>query len=201
MTQLTQKTFTTKKQVFIEGDSLLVKTKNIREDLEYKIKFEELGFDILKKRVKTANIPFYFFLIFDLFYVGLIINSVAGNESFRQLLFWLFALLLFSIMTIAAYYNRNKNVIYLTGGQKGLELLAAKPDTETVNAFIDTIHQTMRQYFKNKYSKFDPDTSYELRVNQLKWLKEIKALTEEEYRNLLNNTKTDNIIGFQRPSI
>jgi len=200
MTQLTQKTFTSKKEVFIEKENLLIKTKNIREDLEYKIKFDELGFDTVKKRVKTANIPFYAFLLFDLLYVGLIISSVTNHEPFKQQVFWSFALLFFSLMTGIAYYNRNKDVIYLTGGQKTLELLAAKPNSDIVNKFIESIHNEMRQYFKDKFSKFDPDTPYEFRVNQLKWLKEIKALTEDEYKELLNNTKTDNIIGFQRPS-
>jgi hypothetical protein len=200
MTQLTQKALTTKKEVFIETDSLLVKTQNVREELEFKVKFEELGFDIVKKRVKTANIPFYAFLLFDLFYVGLLVSSVTSQEPFKQQLFWLFALLFFSAMTVAAYYNRNKDVIYLTGGQKVLEIAAAKPDPETVKQFIESIHGAMRQHYKNKFSQFDPDTPYESKVNQLKWLKEIKALTDQEYKELLNNTKTDNIIGFQRPS-
>ena len=168
MTQLIQKTWTNNKEVTIENDSLLIKTKNIREDLEYKIKFEELGFDTVKKRVKTANIPFYGFVLFDLFYVGLLISCIANKEPLKQQIFWLVALIFFSIMTIVAYYNRNKNVIYLTGGQKVLELLAAKPDDKTVKSFIETIHQSMRQFYKNKYSKFDADTPFEVRVNQLK---------------------------------
>lgn len=201
MSHLTQKTFTAKKEVFIEIDCLLIKTKNIKEDLEYRIKFQELGFDTVKKRVKTANISFYGFLLFDLLYMVLIINSVMNHESFIQQLLWLFVLLFFSVMTIAAYYSRNKDVIYLTGGQKLLELLATKPNPETVNTFIESIHHAMRQYFKNKFSKFDPDTPYELRVSQLKWLKEIKALSDEEYKELLTNAKTENIIGFQRPAL
>ena len=48
MIQLIQETWTNRKEVTIEDDSLLIKTKNIREDLEYKIKFEELGFDTEK---------------------------------------------------------------------------------------------------------------------------------------------------------
>lgn len=201
MTQLTQKTFTTKKEVFIESDSLLVKTKNIREDLEYKIRFEELGFDTVKKRVKTANLPFYGFLLFDFLYVGLIISAVINHESFNQQVFWLIALLVFSAMTIVAYYSRNKDVIYLTGGQKVLELLAKKPDKETVQIFIESVHKTMRLHFKSKFSKFESDTAYEFKVNQLKWLKEIKALTDKEYKELLDTSKADNIIGFQRPSL
>ena len=103
-------------------------------------------------------------------------------------------------MTIAAYYNRNKNVIYLTGGQKVLELLAEKPDNKTVTSFIEQIHQSMRKFYKTKYSSFDLDTPYEIKLNQLKWLKEIRALTDKEYTELLDNTKTENIIGFNRPN-
>ena len=198
MIQLIQKTWTNRKEVTIENYSLLIKTKNIREDLEYKIKFEELGFDTVKKRVKTANIPFYGFLIFDLLYVGLIISSVANKEPFKQQVFWLVALIFFSIMTIATYNNRNKNVIYLTGGQKVLELLAEKPDNKTVTTFIERIHQSMREFYKTKYSNFEIDTPYEIKLNQLKWLKEIRVLTEIEYNELLDNTKTENIIGFNR---
>ena len=161
----------------------------------------QLGFETVKKRIKTANIPFYAFLVFDLIYVGSIVNSVANKEPFTQQIFWVFALIVFSIITIVAYYNRNKNVIYLTGGQKVLELLAAKPDEKSVIMFIEIIHQSMRVFYKNKYSKFDADTPLEIKVNQLKWLKEIKVLTEIEYEELLDKTKTDTIIGFNRPNL
>ncbi|RYE16791.1 MAG: hypothetical protein EOP42_33345, partial [Sphingobacteriaceae bacterium] len=183
---------------YIETEGLLVKTKNANEELEYQIKFEELGFDLIKKRVKTANIPFFALLLFDALYIGLLISAVIGHDPFRQQLYWLGSLLLFSILTIITYQNRNKDVVYLTGGQKVLELLLEKPDSKTVNEFIDSIHYAMRQHYKNKFLSFDSDTSFELRVNQLKWLKEIKALTEEEYKELLNATKTDNVIGFYR---
>ena len=133
-------------------------------------------------------------------YVGLILSSVANKEPFKQQVFWLVALIFFSIMTIAAYYNRNKNVIYLTGGQKVLELLAEKPDNKTVISFIEKIHQSMREFYKTKYSSFDLDTPYEIKLNQLKWLKEIRALTDKEYNELLDNTKTENIIGINRPN-
>lgn len=199
MIQFTQKTFTTRKEVFIENNSLLIKTKNVKENLEFKIKFEELGFDIVKKRVKTANIPFFAFLIFDLFFMGLLISSVISHEAFSQQLFWLFGLLLFSILTITTYFSRNEDVIYLTGGKKVLELLAAIPSQEAVDTFIENIHDAMKNNFKEKFSKFDSDTPYEIKVNQLKWLKEIKALTDEECTKLLNDIKTNNIIGFQRP--
>ena len=198
MRQLTQKNWTTKKEITVERDSLTVRTKNIREDLEYKIKFEELGFDTVKKRVKSANIPFFIFLLFDLLYVGFLINSVANQEPLNKQIFWTGALIFFSIITVVAFYNRNKDVIYLTGGQKVLELLSATPDTATVASFVDTVHHSMRDYYKIKFTTFDPNLSNDIRLSQLRWLKDIKAITDKEYQDLVDRNKTDNIIGFQR---
>ena len=196
MTGILQKTLMTQKEVLIESEGLLVRTKSIREDLEFRIRFEELGFDMVKKRIKTANFPFYFFLAFDLLYVCLLMQAIISKAPFQQQLFWLGALLVFVIFTIGAYYNRNKDVIYLTGGSKVLELMAAKPDAATVTLFIAAVHQAMRQHYKIKYTRFDADTTYEMKVHQLKWLKEMKVLTEEEYSAWLQTIKTDQIIGF-----
>lgn len=197
MAQLIQKTWTTRKEITIEEDSLLIKTKNIREDVEYTIKLEALGFDIVKKRIKTANVPFYCFLVFNFLYVGLLIDAVLEKEPLSHQLFWLGALLFFSLLTILAFYNRNKDVVYLTGGQKVLELLAKKPNPFTVTVFIEAIHQAMRQHYKAQYLNVDPDTPYQVRVNQLKWLKEIKAITETEYSELLDALKKEILIGYQ----
>jgi len=200
MIQLIQKGWASKKEVTIEDDGLLINTKDIKEDLEYRIRFEELGFDIIKKRVKSANIPFYIFLVFDLLYIGLIISSIIDKEPFSQQLFWVGALGFFSIMTVMSFYSRNKDVIYLTGGQKALELLAVKPDKESVSAFIEAVHKAMRLHYKNKYTSFDPDTPYEVKQSQLSWLKEIKAINSTEYEELLKESKTENIIGYKRPN-
>jgi len=196
MTEILQKTLTTQKEVLIESEGIFVRSKSIREDLEFRIRFEELGFDTVRKRIKTANFPFYFFLAFDLLYVYLLIQAMISKAPFQQQLFWLGALLFFVIFTIGAYCSRNKDVIYLTGGSQVLELLATKPDAATVTAFIAAVHQAMRQHYKIKYTRFDADTTYEMKVQQLKWLKEMKVLTDEEYSTWLQTIKTDQIIGF-----
>ena len=198
MKQLIQKTLTSKKSVHIEAEGVFIQDKSLLEDLDYKIKFEELGFDIVRKRSKNANIAFYFFVLFDILYTVLLVISVVDRDPFKQQLFWVFALLLFAGITIAAYFNKNKSTTYLTGGQKILVLLSANPNVEMVNIFIDEIHQAMRFYLKKKFSTFDFDTPYEQKVSQLKWLREMKIITEEEYKELLDDTKINNIIGFGR---
>ena len=200
MTYLLQKTLLTTKKVAIESDQLRVQTKDLREDLEYTIKFEELGFELVKKRVKSANIPFYCFLVFDLFYVGLLSTSVACKEPFEQQLFWLGALLFFSVLTVLAFYSRNKDVVYLTGGKQTLELFATRPDKHIVAAFIASIHQAMRRYYKEKAACFDQNLPYEVRLARLEWLSEKQVISLNEYRNLLHAMRRETFLGFPRPS-
>jgi hypothetical protein len=200
MNSLVQKTLLTTKKVVIEHDRLRVQTKDLREDLEYTIPFDELGFDLVKKRVKSANIPFYCFLVFDLLYVGLLATSVANKEPFKQQLFWLGALLFFSVVTVLAFYSRNKDVIYLAGGQRTLELFATRPDSPTVLAFIGFIHQAMRHYYKAKAACFDQNLPYELRLARLDWLREKQVISLNEHQNLLHAMRRETILGFPGPS-
>jgi hypothetical protein len=200
MTSLLQKTLLITKRVVIESDRLRVQTKDLREELEYSIQFEKSGFYLVKKRVKSANIPFYCFLVFDLLYVWLLITSVASKEPFKQQLFWLGALLFFSVMTVLAFYSRNKDVIYLTGGQRTFELFATRPDSRTVLAFIGFIHQAMRHYYKDKAACFDQNLPYELRLARLEWLSEKQVISLNEYRNLLHAMRRETILGFPSPS-
>jgi len=195
---LTQKTWTNEKVISIETDGLLVKTKSLREDLEYRIKFDELGFDQIRKRIKSANIPFYFLLLFDIMYVVLLVISVMDKEPIVNQLFWVGALVFFVIMTVAAFYNLNTDMIYLSGGTKALELMGTRPSNDQVTDFIDQIHKAMRLHYRNKYTVFDPGTTIEMRAMNLKWLRDIQAISEAEYQELLQSFNRDNIIGFQQ---
>ena len=177
---------------------LLVYSKKPKEELEYKIKFEELGFDTVKKRVTTANIPFFIFLAFIALNVGLLIDTALGNEPLPMLFFWLLGAAFFSGLAFYANAERNKEMIYLTGGTKILELLAAKPNIAEVQEFINHIHLAIRKYYKDKFTQFNDPISYEAKIAQLKWLREMEAITDDEYKSLTSEAKTDRIIGFRR---
>jgi hypothetical protein len=179
--KIQQKTLIVFKSFRAGGDRLFVNTKNLHEELSYTIRFEDMGFDILRKRNKTANIPFYAFLAFDVLYLWLLIHSVMDHEIFFKQLFWAAALLLFVALSIGSYSNRNKETIFLTGGSSIVELLATKPSADAVQRFIQDLHAHMRTYYKQKYLADDLVTPPDVRLQQLKWLVEIKAITESEY--------------------
>ncbi len=196
MTQLIQKKFTNRKEISIQSNDLLIRDKSFNDDTEYKIKFDELGFDIVRKRISANGMTLFFSLFALLMFAGIINGMFDDTTPIHQIIGFASICLIFSLLALVAYTG-NKAVIYLTGGQKSLELYANKPNEDTVNSFIESVHIAMRKYYKEKYSTFDANIPYEYRVNQLKWLKEISALTEEEYAELLNKSKTDKIIGFQ----
>ena len=196
--QLIQKGWSVKNEVNIQDDHLTVKRKTIKEDLEYSIKFEELGFEIIKKIDRSTNFGFYFFGIFDIILVYGLFKGIYNHERLSGIIIGFLCLILFGFLCISSYKRRNQETIFLSGGSKVLELLATKPDRETVSGFIDDVHNAIRAYYKNKYTRFDNDTPYEEKVSILKWLKEVKYITDKEFDELAAIHKTENIIGFRR---
>ncbi|WP_439697345.1 hypothetical protein ACFGVS_02730 [Mucilaginibacter sp. AW1-7] len=194
--QLIQKTRSFKNEVHIKNGHLAVKKKAINEELEYLIKFEELGFEIVKKVDKSSNNAFNVLLIFNAISVYGITRGVYKHYDLGNLLIQCFCFALFVFLSFYAFRRRNKEIIYLSGGSKVLELLAAEPDKETVSTFIEEVHDAIRTYYKNKYTNFDEGMPYEDKVSILKWLKEIGSITDKEFDQLITTRKAENIIGF-----
>ncbi|AWM32105.1 hypothetical protein [Hymenobacter nivis] len=200
MEQLLQKTLTSIKTVRITPTGLRVQTKNLREELDYTLQFDDLGFDTVRQRVKSANLPFYCFLVFDGLYVWLLVTSVRHHEPFKQQLFWLGALLFFSALTGFAFFHRNKDVVHLTGGARTLELLATRPDAPRVALFIAAVHQAMRDYHKARYAALDAHLPYAARLGRLQELRERHVVSDEEYRTLRDAMHWSNVLSFPRLS-
>jgi hypothetical protein len=196
--QLIQKGWSLKNEVNIEDNHLTVKRKTQKEDLDYQIKFEELGFELFKKVDRSTNFGFYFFGISNILMIYGLFKAITGHEPLSSILICISCIVLFGFLCVSAYKERNKEIIYLSGGSKALELLATDPDRETVSAFIDDIHNAMRAYYRRIYTDFEEDTPYEEKLAVLKWLREIKSITDEEFNELKATYKTDNIIGFKR---
>jgi len=197
MSTLIQKSLIASKKITIEADGIHVWSKDQKEELDYKIKFFELGFDIVKKTDKSNNIPFYFFLLFDVMMLGLLINSFFETDKPFEWLFWVFGLLFFVAITVWSFLKMNVETIFLTGGKKTLQLIGDKPNKQAVDDFIGDIHQAIRHYYKDTYTQFDDDVPYVVKVNQLKWLKEMKAITETEFEELSHSDHVQHVIGFQ----
>lgn len=189
--KLEQKSYFEKRYFEILDDRIIIKRSTYKEDLEYYIRLEELGFDVFRKTEKINNLILLVLFIFDCAYVGLLINSLITWD--RLVVFWLLVTVFFIAVTVACYINRNKSLVYLMSGDKTLELFSDKPDSNIVNEFIGSIHEEMRINYKNKYAIVDLSLPKEYSISRFKWLKEIKAISEEEYRDLMQDLETKSL--------
>jgi len=196
--QMIQKGWDIKNIITISSDHIKFQKKSLKEDLEYTVKFEELGFDMFRKINRQGNFAFYIFLAFTLLPVYEVIYGFYTHIPLSEILSWCLGIVFFGGLCFSMFMQRNQETIFLTGGKKTLELIADKPDKQTVLDFIDEIHNASRAYYKDKYLNFDEGTPYEDMVYVLKFLKEIKSITTEEFDVLIAKYKTENIIGFNR---
>lgn len=192
ITELTQKGYFEKRCFEILDDKVIVKRFTYKENLEYYIRFEELGFDVFRKTEKVSNIALFFLGLLDCMYVYLLIDSIIKWD--KMIIFWSLVLVGFLIITVIYYVNRHKSFVFLVGGNKTLELFNDKPTSNTVNEFITSIHDRMRAYYKNKYAVIDLSVPKEYSISQFKWLKDIKAINESEYKQLIEILETQHLL-------
>jgi hypothetical protein len=196
--QLVQKGWGIKNVITIKNDHVTFHKKTLKEDLEYAVKFDELGFETIRKVDRGGNFAFYIFLPFTLLPVYKLIYGFYTAMPLPDIFGWCLGFVFFGSICFSMFMQRNKETIYLSGGSKTLELIATKPDRESVSLFIDEIHHAIRSYYKLKYTNFDDDTPYEDKISTIKWLKAVKSITDEEFEALKAIYKSANIIGFKR---
>ena len=71
------------------------------------------------------------------------------------------------------------------------------------NAFIDTLFLERDNYLKQTYLNLDANLSYETQVNDLKWLRNVEAISREEFNKYYDDLKLlfapkKGNIGFER---
>lgn len=191
--ELIQKSFGSKKEYRILADRLFITTANFNKSTEYSIKFEELGFDLVREKTKSIIwlIPLY--LIFTGLELYVLIDEYNKGVRFPQLLFWIFGFLGFGAGAIYSFFQKTETV-YLTGGNTVLKLDALNPKPEIVDAFIKTLHTRIKSYLKHKYGVVDTALSKEASIQNFKWLREISALNEAEYEELVYELNTKNLL-------
>lgn len=185
MKEIKQKHLFTKKEFLLTRKGIRVISKAINENLEYTIKYEELGFDIIKKRDKTAIVPAIILSFFFLLELYLLFDAILHRERAALVVMWLLSAVFFGVVTSLAFYQTNKDMVYLTGGTKVLSLLRNKPSEELVNQFILAIYKAMRTHYRNKYAGINSYQPQEVQIENLRWLKDIGAIDDDEHDDLL----------------
>ena len=165
-------------------DSISISQKSWTDSTEYKIKFDELGFDVIKEKSKKLLWVSPLFLVLSSFQIYLIIDNLNNNGHYIDLGFKVLGFLGFFGGFIHCIFSKFETV-YCTGGKYVLTLDASKPNTEKVYLFVNKIHEAMKKFYKEKYGKIDSVFDKSDSQNNFLWLKSNKIITEIEYNNLI----------------
>lgn len=193
MKELIQKSLGSREEYKILEDRVSIKKSNFNKSSESSVKFEEIGFELFWERTKPVlwlipiNVGFF---ILELY---VLIDEYNKGVRFPKLLFWIFGALLFGTMAVYSFFQRQETV-YLTGGSSVLKLNAINPNASVVKEFIDELHHTMRSYYKANYGVIDPDLSKDESIRTFKWLREIKAINQMEYRKLIEELNLHHLL-------
>jgi hypothetical protein len=195
MMQLKQRFLFTKKELYLERTGVKVISKSLQENLEYTIKYEELGFDQVKKQVKGGLVGAIFFgllVVLDLF---LLVDSFFNQPDVALQVMWALIGVFFGTMMVVALMQNYRKVIYLTGGTKALELLTNKPSTQEVNAFIDALYDRIKGVYKTKYAVIDPNLPEDFMMERINWLFEMGVITKEEQEDYYMQIQINSLLS------
>ena len=107
------------------------------------------------------------------------------DSKSNMIVFWAFASAFFLGVYLLARFSRKKNLVYITGGTKSLELYQDRPNIETADKFIKELQYRIRKAYKSEYLRFDKSTPFEAKKYQIDWLSSINVLSEQEAIKLL----------------
>ena len=201
--ELEQKKFPTLKKFTLQSRKINVFDKSLTEELEYSIEYLELGNRIVKKKETKGRIAEIFLLTFFLLEFGMLIHTLLTDPKDDMVVFWVLASGLFLGVYLLARFSAKTNLIYITGGEKTLELYQNKPNIDSVDDFVNEIRSRVKNAYRSEYLNFDDAAPKEMQQGQIDWLNRIDMLSDEEAEKLkinLDIPKTPNI-GFNKNSI
>ncbi len=162
------------------ADKIDVKIKTLNESTEFSVPYEELGTQIVAKKI-SSFVPFLFMLV-PAFMLILLVYFLAVNHPIERE--HVAAAVLFGIVASIILIATPKNSLYLSGGRRQIEFYRNKPNDKEVDAFVQTTIETANKYLKQKYGKIDRLLPIEPQLNSILWLKNKNIITETEFDEL-----------------
>ncbi|WP_247233666.1 hypothetical protein [Telluribacter sp. SYSU D00476] len=190
MDTLEQKRLFTKKIFTLKDDEVEIYDKSVNEEVLYSIDYLELGVKVFKKSDSTILgelfISAFFFLEF-----GMLIYTLLFEPELQKLAFWSLASAFFLGVYLVIRFSSKKKMIYLSGGQKVLELFQESPNQAAVDYFIEEIIKNIKKAHKAAYLTWEDNTPLEVKKSQIEYLKRIKIISEDEMNSILTEIDQD----------
>lgn len=197
--ELKQNRIWDKRHFKLLDDSVWFRYKTPTEDAEMKVNYEELGLDIVYVRKKSASIVFSA-LTFLSVIVGRLLLKDANLEKTTDIIVVIaFSLFLFTVLFLA-WSDSRKPLIGINGGEKSLALLRNGPDDETVDRFINELHERIKKrIIKIRVRPNDNELSIDYKKRMLDLLQEENIIDEKKCQEVLQQISINkSSIGFHR---
>lgn len=199
MQVIKQRRLFTKREYNILENKLHYKTSYIGGESEGMVAFENLSKE--KTTHKTTNNIILVLSVFIFLLAGMSFSYRNDKDSDPEM--WI-AFTFIAIVLLAVYFFMNENSWKIRTQHNGyLFLFKKSPNENMVNEFISTLFVERDKYLKEQYLSLDPNLSYETQVNDLKWLRNVEAISKQEFDKYYSDLKLlyapkRGAIGFDR---
>ncbi len=177
----------------INETSLRVREKESGDLKEWSVSLESVGHNLVYVSAtrKRLYIMASFMAAFLLFITAALFLSddISGNLPVVVVAYVIFG----SIIGLC-FLSPLKKEIHVVGGGTNLTFFQDSPSADEVNGFIGEMIRLSKKMLLTKYGTIDPDLPEETMMSQLNWLKNRDLITEEDYRDLKKEYKTQRLI-------
>jgi len=197
--ELKQKRIWDKRHFKLLDDGVWFRYKSPSEDAEMKVKYEDLGLDIVYVRKKSASIVFTVLTFLSVIVGKLLLVDANLEKTSDIILVIAFGLFLFIVLFLS-WSDARKPLIGINGGGKSLALLRNSPDDETVDRFIYELHERIKnRIIMLRVRPNDNELSFDYKKRMLDMLLEDNIIDEKKYQNVLQQIRANKTnIGFNR---
>jgi hypothetical protein len=180
LAEFEQKKRISRRKFVLYEDKIAVEIKTPQTTSRYEVDIRDTGDKLHYHAENTKGGKTILVCIF-LIPIVMTILMLAGDSinSGQVLAVWFCCF----VIAFLAYIKEHADDVYLTGGQTNLSFFRDIPSEQKVLEFIELIKSTKKENLKKEYVAFDNDTDEDEYYNRLRWLKEQRILTEEEYEN------------------
>jgi len=177
----------------INNTELRIREKQSGELKEWTVKLDMIGHSLIYQEATRKR--FYIMSSFLVAFLLFITIALYMSDDFTgNLPVVIVSYVIIISIILLSLLSPLKKEIHLVGGNVNLTFFKENPSPEAVITFINEIIKLSKQQLLNKYAKIDPELPEETVFTQLNWLKNRDLITEEEYKELKNEYKTQRLI-------
>ena len=197
--QLIQKTLFGKRSIKVYESKFSYTIYNYGNESEIMIPFENVTKE--KLSIKKTEIVYLIMAAFMAFITLISASSIIENEKEQADIFTVILLGLASILLLLLFIFKRDNLwrIYLSNGSN-VTIYKNVPNKAAVDKFYEDLIITRDIYLIKNYASLDSNLNYDDQFKNLKWLKSIDVISNEEYEKkyleLQTFQKAKTKIGF-----